>query len=77
VGVAARDEVTAFAEFVDRHDLGHVPHVADTDGSVWARFGITGQPAWIFIDGETAQRQVLFGALGGERLHGLLTDLSS
>jgi hypothetical protein len=77
VGVAARDDIEAFAGFVDRHDLGHVTHVADVDGAVWQRFGVTGQPAWIFIDGATDERQVLFGALGRERLTRLVEDLTA
>lgn len=36
-----------------RHELGRVPQVADVDGVVWARLGIVGQPAWVFVDGET------------------------
>jgi hypothetical protein len=75
IGVAARDEPAAFDGFVERHDLAHVTHIADLDGSVWGRFGISGQPAWVLIDGETGQREVIFGALGRDRLTRLIEDL--
>lgn len=63
VGVASRDQVEAMQAFVERHDLSHVPHAADVDGEVWERFGITGQPAWVFVDGETGAVTREFGAL--------------
>jgi thiol-disulfide isomerase/thioredoxin len=50
VGVAAQDEVPAMRDFVDRFDLDSFPHIADTDASVWQRFGITYQPAYAFIN---------------------------
>ena len=49
VGVAAQDEVPAMADFVQRYDLGSFPHIADTDATVWKRFGVTYQPAYAFI----------------------------
>ena len=52
-----------------RHDLGHVDHIADVDGSVWARNGIGGQPAWVFIDGETGEAKTVFGELGEDGLN--------
>jgi len=27
-----------------------MPHTVSEDGSLWARFGVAGQPAWLFID---------------------------
>lgn len=53
IGVAIRDDLAAMEEFVVRHELGRVPQVADVDGVVSARLGIVGQPAWVFVDGET------------------------
>lgn len=68
VGVASRDTTARFEEFVDRHDLHHVPHIADTDGEVWQRFGIVGQPAWVFVDGDSGETEVEFGPLGADGL---------
>jgi thiol-disulfide isomerase/thioredoxin len=50
VGVAAQDEVSAMQEFVDTYPVGGFTHLADTDGAVWARFGVTYQPAYAFVD---------------------------
>ncbi|HEV2782231.1 MAG TPA: redoxin domain-containing protein [Actinophytocola sp.] len=62
VGVAARDEVPAMREFVDRFGLGSFPHLADTDLAVWKRFGVVEQPAYAFVkaDGtiETVTKQL-------------------
>lgn len=63
VGVAGRDEVGPMREFVAEHGLGSMTHVVDADGSIWASYGISYQPAWVFIaaDGEAA---VAAGMLG-------------
>ncbi|OBJ87420.1 thiol:disulfide interchange protein [Mycobacterium gordonae] len=49
VGVAGLDEVTAMREFVERYPSKGLTQLADTDGSVWAKFGVTQQPAFAFI----------------------------
>lgn len=49
VGVAAQDQVPAMRRFIDKHGLGSFPHIADTDGAVWRRFGVLEQPAHAFI----------------------------
>lgn len=49
VGVAAQDQVPAMQDFVDRFDLGAMPHVADTDAAIWKRFGVSYQPAYAFV----------------------------
>lgn len=68
VGVASRDNVSAMEAFVERHDLGHVVHAADEDRKIWSRFGVSYQPAWIFVgpDGTVLDRE--FGPLYGEQL---------
>jgi hypothetical protein len=63
------------ADFVERHDLHHVRHIADESGEVWARFGIVGQPAWIFIDGATGEQRSAIGALGRGGLEAGIDDL--
>lgn len=52
VGVAAQDEVPAMQQFVDTYPVGGFTHLADTDGAVWAKFGVTYQPAYAFIDAD-------------------------
>ena len=40
--------------FIDEFGLGF-PQAVTEDGSLWARFGVAYQPAWVFVDdsGET------------------------
>ena len=48
VGIAGRDGRGAMRDFVRRYGLSF-PNGADDDLSVWHRFGVRGQPAWVFI----------------------------
>lgn len=77
VGVGSRDAAEPIAAFVAEHDLVHVPTASDVEGVVWQRFGITGQPAWIFIDGETGEATRNFGALTEADLTARLEALTS
>jgi thiol-disulfide isomerase/thioredoxin len=49
VGVAAQDDIGPMQEFVADYGLGGFEHVADLDAAVWARFGVTYQPAYAFV----------------------------
>lgn len=52
VGVAGLDEVSAMQEFVDKYPVDGITNLADTDGTVWAKFGVTQQPAWAFVSAD-------------------------
>ncbi len=56
VGVPAQDSVPAMKRFVQQHELGSFDQLADTDASLWRRFGVTAQPAFAFVrpDGQVA-----------------------
>jgi hypothetical protein len=77
VGVSGRDDPVAMEDFVARHAVDNVRHVADVDGQVWSRFGVVAQPWWIFIDGQTGAMTQEFGHLGVETLAERLTALES
>jgi thiol-disulfide isomerase/thioredoxin len=49
VGVAGLDQVPAMQQFVAKYPVKGFTNLADTDGSVWAKFGVTRQPAFAFI----------------------------
>jgi len=49
VGVAALDQEPAMQAFVDKYDVGFFTNIADVDGAVWQRFGVTAQPAFAFV----------------------------
>ncbi|MCV7386310.1 protein disulfide oxidoreductase [Mycolicibacter longobardus] len=47
VGVAARSDPAALRNFVAKYHLNFT-HLNDTDGAIWARFGVPWQPAYVF-----------------------------
>lgn len=47
VGVAARSDVGAMQGFVDKYHLNFT-NLDDADGSIWARFNVPWQPAYVF-----------------------------
>jgi thiol-disulfide isomerase/thioredoxin len=47
VGVAARSDRAAMQGFVSRYGLNFT-NLDDTDGSVWARYNVPWQPAYVF-----------------------------
>jgi thiol-disulfide isomerase/thioredoxin len=49
VGVAGLDQLPAMQQFVAKYPVKGFTNLADTDGSVWAKFGVTHQPAFAFI----------------------------
>lgn len=63
-------------EFVARHGLGQVPQAVDTDGTLWERFGVAYQPAWVFID-DGGEVRVHAGALSAEGLEEAVAELLS
>jgi thiol-disulfide isomerase/thioredoxin len=48
VGVAARSDVGAMANFVSKYGLNFT-NLNDADGSIWARFNVPWQPAYLFV----------------------------
>lgn len=68
----SQDRMAAFEE---RHGLTF-PSLYDPDGEVFARFGVPGQPAWVFVrpDGQAARR---LGAIPDAELDQVLADLTA
>ncbi len=52
VGVAGLADVPAMKEFVDRYPVERFTQLADTDGAVWTKFGVTQQPAFAFVSAD-------------------------
>lgn len=67
VGVAGRDDVEPMRAFIAEHGLQAMTHVVDVDGDVWASYGISYQPAWVFVDSR-GNTSVAAGALGYDGL---------
>jgi peroxiredoxin len=66
LGVAWQDTWDAMQAFVDRHGI-RMPTAVDEDGSLFASFGFTYQPAWVFVN-DGGQVTTFFGALGEDGL---------
>jgi thiol-disulfide isomerase/thioredoxin len=47
VGIAARSDVGQMQAFVDKYGL-RFTNLNDADGSLWARYGVPWQPAYVF-----------------------------
>lgn len=62
-GVAGRDTVDASQAFIDSHGLDAMDHVFDEDGSIWAGFGVTYQPAFALVN-DDGTIEIVSGALG-------------
>lgn len=50
LGVAGLADVASMTEFVDKYSVNDFTQLADTDGTVWTKFGVTQQPAFAFVD---------------------------
>ena len=48
VGVSTRADVASMHNFVDKYDLNFT-NINDADGSIWARFNVPWQPAYVFL----------------------------
>lgn len=73
VGIAGHDTDDAHRAFVAEHGLEDMLHLVDDDGSLWAHYGVSYQPAWVFIDDGGEVQQVAGGLY--EDLDARLQDL--
>lgn len=74
VGVAAEDQLDAMKKFVSDHKMGSFPHLADLDGSVWKRFGVTAQPTFAFV-GTDGSVELLTGSPSEQQLDERVSSL--
>lgn len=71
VGVAWTGDDTSFQGFIDKYSLTF-PQISDDPGTVFGRFGVTGQPALVIIDAE-GNAQIQLGAVDPAAFDRLLT----
>ncbi len=67
VGVAGRDSVEEMLTFVNDTGVNGFSHIADADGEVWGTYGVTSQPAFVFIN-DDGSAELLVSSLGLEGL---------
>ena len=64
------------ADFISDFDVGHIPHVADTEGSIWLGFEVISQPAWAFVN-DNGDIDVVIGSLGHDALRERIEALAA
>jgi len=74
VGVAWNGSSSDVEGFIDRHGLTF-SNVHDTDGSIFASFRVSGQPAWVF-QSAAGDREVVIGAPSGAEIETRLAALA-
>lgn len=74
LGVAWKGSEDEYRSFLERHDIGFIPHIRDDTGDVFASFGIRYQPGWVFID-DSGQHEVHPGALTQNELQAAVEEL--
>ncbi|CAJ1494004.1 redoxin domain-containing protein [[Mycobacterium] kokjensenii] len=74
VGVGAQDRLEALRAFVTRYGVDGFTELADTDAAVWAKFGVTRQPAYAFISPD-GRVEVVTGSLAEAELNRRLAAL--
>ena len=60
--------------FVDEFAVGAFEHIADEYGQVWAEYGISSQPSFVFID-DSGEIDTVVGALGASGLESRIEAL--
>jgi thiol-disulfide isomerase/thioredoxin len=74
LGVPGLGEVADMREFVADTGTGGLTHVVDADGSLWQRFGVVSQPAYVFV-GADGTVQAFGDSLDPESLRQSADDL--
>lgn len=67
IGVAGRDTLSDMQNFVSEFGVGGFDHIADEDTEIWTTFGVTSQPAFVFID-DDGSVETLISSLGRDGL---------
>jgi hypothetical protein len=74
VGVPGLADPAAMQGFVDHFGI-EFPQAVSVDGRLWARFGVLGQPAWVFVDGEAGRIDLYPYELSRDELERILDEL--
>jgi thiol-disulfide isomerase/thioredoxin len=76
VGVPGRGEEVDMRRFVEDTGTGALTHVVDQDGSLWNRFGVIAQPAFVFVDRQGGVDS-FNGSLPGDELRRAVAALAN
>jgi len=67
VGIPGLGAVDEMKGFVSDTGTGGFLHVSDTDGSLWAKFGVPSQPSFVFVDAQ-GNAQTSVGGMNADEL---------
>jgi thiol-disulfide isomerase/thioredoxin len=78
VGIAAHSDVGAVQNFVSKYNLNFT-NLNDADGSIWARYNVPWQPAWVFYraDGTSTFVNNPTSAMSQDEIAGRVAALAS
>jgi peroxiredoxin len=78
VGVAARSDVASMQDFVSKYNLNFT-NLNDADGSIWQRFNVPWQPAYVFErpDGSSTFVNNPTSAMSRQELSDRVAELTS
>jgi thiol-disulfide isomerase/thioredoxin len=74
VGIAGRGPVEDMQAFVQETATGGFTHVADVDGSLWARFGVVAQPSFVFVT-PSGEAETFTGGMDAAELRDVANEL--
>ena len=74
VGVAGRDDLFHIENFISDRGVDDFPHIFDDSLSLWSEFGVTSQPAFVFIDADGNAETIISG-MGEAGLSRFLDEL--
>ncbi len=60
-------------DFIDDTGTSVISHIPDTEGEIWARFGVTQQHTYVFINDDGSWRVADYGSLA-EDVEGLIAS---
>ena len=74
IGVTWSGSASSYEAFIARHGLSF-PNIDDSDGELFARLGVVGQPAWAMVKAN-GEAEVMMGVLSDAELAEQLELLS-
>jgi len=75
VGVAGVSDEPSMFDFVERHDLHDITHLADFDGHFWRSLDISYQPWWLFVNDNGEVILNWQGRLSEEEIRAVMDEL--
>lgn len=75
VGVAAQDQLAAMQDFAAKHRIDAFTNLNDEKAAIWAKFGVTYQPAFAFISAD-GKVEVVKDTMSAAELSGKLEALA-